>query len=118
MVDVNADVERLLASKERPIAELARQLCELVLEVYPDAVISVDGGDIGFGSGRGYRGLVFVVAPHTRHVNLGVAEGAGLADPAGLLEGTGKRHRHVKIRQASDLERPELRDLMVAAAAR
>jgi hypothetical protein len=32
------------------------------------------------------------------HVNVGFFQGASLNDPAGLLEGTGKRMRHVKIR--------------------
>src|SRR5262245_53119447 len=32
------------------------------------------------------------------HVNVGFFCGAGLADPTGLLEGTGKFMRHVKIR--------------------
>ena len=36
-------------------------------------------------------------------------------DPAGLLEGSGKVHRHLKIRQPADLDRPDLRDLMTAA---
>jgi hypothetical protein len=31
------------------------------------------------------------------HVNVGFFQGAGLKDPAGLLEGSGKRKRHVKI---------------------
>jgi hypothetical protein len=115
---MNDDVERLLATREPRVAELARHLCALVLQMYPDAVVTVDGGDIGFGSGTGYKGLVFVVAPHSRHVNLGIWGGAGLPDPAGLMEGTGKVHRHVKIRQTSDLDRPELRELMEAALAR
>ena len=34
----------------------------------------------------------------TAHVNVGFFNGAGLADPAGLLEGTGKYMRHVKLR--------------------
>src|SRR5688572_2624511 len=32
------------------------------------------------------------------HVNVGFFHGARLPDPAGLLQGTGKRMRHVKIR--------------------
>ncbi|MEK8029800.1 DUF1801 domain-containing protein [Ideonella sp. DXS29W] len=32
------------------------------------------------------------------HVNLGFFHGADLADPSGLLEGTGKFMRHVKLR--------------------
>jgi hypothetical protein len=34
----------------------------------------------------------------TSHVNVGFFLGASLDDPAGLLEGTGKRMRHVKLR--------------------
>ena len=34
----------------------------------------------------------------TAHVNVGFFRGAELADPNGLLEGTGKRMRHVKLR--------------------
>ena len=34
----------------------------------------------------------------TAHVNVGFFHGASLPDPAGLLQGTGKFMRHVKIR--------------------
>ena len=34
----------------------------------------------------------------TAHVNVGFFQGADLDDPAGLLEGTGKFMRHVKIK--------------------
>jgi hypothetical protein len=115
---MNDEVEKLLATGEPGVAGLARRLCELILELYPDAVVSVDRNHIGFGSTTGYKGLVFVVALHSKHVNLGVYGGATLADPAGLMEGTGKVHRHVKIRRAGDLERPELPALMVAALSR
>src|ERR1700692_3132562 len=33
----------------------------------------------------------------TSHVNVGFFQGAALADPARLLQGTGKRMRHVKL---------------------
>jgi hypothetical protein len=39
----------------------------------------------------------------TSHVNVGFFYGAFLADPAGLLEGTGKRMRHVKLRPGADV---------------
>jgi hypothetical protein len=115
---MNDDVERLLATRQPQIAELARRLCALILQMYPDAMVTVDNGYIGFGSGRGYKGLVFVVGPHSKHVTLGLSGGVGLPDPAGLMEGTGKVHRHVKIRQVSDLERQELRELMGVALER
>jgi len=38
------------------------------------------------------------VAVFKAHVNVGFFQGAALKDPAGLLEGAGKRMRHVKLR--------------------
>jgi hypothetical protein len=114
-VRMNADVQRLLAAQDPAIGALADALCTVILGLYPEAVVSVDGKDIGFGATAGYKGLVFVVSPHAKHVTLGIAHGAGLPDPAGLLEGAGKVHRHVKLRTPADLDRPELLDLMAAA---
>lgn len=37
---------------------------------------------------------------------------ADLDDPDGLVEGTGKRIRHVKVRTIDDAERPALRRLI------
>jgi hypothetical protein len=38
------------------------------------------------------------------HVNVGFFRGAEIADPAGLLEGTGKFMRHVKLRPERDVD--------------
>ena len=38
------------------------------------------------------------------HVNVGFFNGASLSDPAGLLEGSGKRMRHVKLRPGVDVD--------------
>jgi hypothetical protein len=38
------------------------------------------------------------VGVYTSHVNVGFFHGAELPDPAGLLQGTGKHMRHVKLR--------------------
>ena len=38
----------------------------------------------------------------TAHVNVGFFNGVALADPAGLLEGTGKFMRHVKLRAGAE----------------
>ncbi len=49
------------------------------------------------------------------HANVGFYYGAMLADPAGLLEGDGKRMRHVKLRPGKELDVEALSDLIVAA---
>ena len=50
------------------------------------------------------------------HVTFGFHYGTSLKDPEGLLEGTGKNLRHVKLRTMEDLERKGLKGLVLAAA--
>jgi hypothetical protein len=49
------------------------------------------------------------------HVNVGFYFGAALPDPAGLLEGNGKRMRHVKLKPSSELDSSALMALIAAA---
>jgi hypothetical protein len=72
----------------------------------------------GIGWGTGYRDTLFVISPQKGYVNLGVSDGAILPDPGGLLEGAGKRHRHVKLRTVSQVSDPRLARLIQAAVKR
>jgi hypothetical protein len=49
------------------------------------------------------------------HVNVGFFHGATLGDPAGLLQGTGKRMRHVKVRWGEPVNTAALNELIAAA---
>jgi len=49
------------------------------------------------------------------HVTLGFHNGTSLDDPEGLLEGTGKNLRHVKLRTMEDLEKKGLKELVLTA---
>ena len=49
------------------------------------------------------------------HVNVGFFHGAVLEDPAGLLQGTGKRMRHVKLNPDREVSAAALSDLIAAA---
>jgi hypothetical protein len=51
----------------------------------------------------------------TAHVNVGFFRGAELDDPAHLLEGTGIRMRHVKLRPSAPLNAPALSKLIMSA---
>ena len=53
----------------------------------------------------------------TAHVNVGFFRGAELTDPMGLLEGTGKVMRHVKLRTDRAVDAPALRTLIKTAYA-
>ena len=49
------------------------------------------------------------------HVNVGFYQGASLVDPAGLLQGAGKRMRHVKIRWGEPVDADAVNALIAAA---
>jgi len=55
------------------------------------------------------------VDAHAEHANIGFFFGAFLDDPAGLLEGSGKRMRHVKLRTSRTPDEAALADLIMAA---
>jgi hypothetical protein len=51
------------------------------------------------------------------HINVGFFNGAELHDPAGLLQGTGRRMRHVKVKPGVDVNAAALAALIDAAYA-
>lgn len=67
-------------------------------------------------TGNGYDG-VCSLALEPQAVKLHFGQGARLAksDPDGLLQGRGRTVRHVELKSASDLDRPEIERLMAAA---
>jgi hypothetical protein len=53
----------------------------------------------------------------TAHVNVGFYQGAAIDDPFGLLEGAGRRMRHVKLRPGVDADAMALSHLIEEACA-
>lgn len=49
------------------------------------------------------------------HVNIGFFMGATIDDPHSLLEGSGKRMRHVKVRPENDIDSEAIRELIRSA---
>ena len=74
---------------------------ELLHDGHPTACV----GDAAFG----------YVNAFTAHVNVGFFRGAEIANPKGLLEGTGKFMRHVKLRPELDVDPAALRKLIETA---
>lgn len=85
--------------------EAMRRCGDEVREVLHDGCPVACLGDVPFG----------YVNVFTSHVNVGFFQGAALSDPAKLLQGTGKRMRHVKLGQGSPVEPELLRNLIQAA---
>jgi hypothetical protein len=108
--DIEGDVDRLLAEHPPDQRAIEQALRATIRRELPAAVEQVDFGNklIAFGRTMKMRGLLFAIIAHRIHVNLQLADGADLPNPDGLIEGTGKRIRHVKIRTVQDASSPRV----------
>ena len=104
---------KFLKPYDREVQKLALDLRALVLEeiapCHENIYDAYSAVAMGYGPTDRLSDGIFHIAVYTKGVNLGFNQGAILADPSGILEGTGKKIRHIKIRSPSDLARPELR---------
>jgi hypothetical protein len=95
----------------RPLAEIwfrrMRQRGADVRELMHDGCPTACVGDAAFGYVNAFRD----------HVNVGFFFGALLEDPARLIEGTGRRGQHVKLRPGRDVDASALAELVDAAYA-
>jgi hypothetical protein len=94
-----------LSALARPWFERMRECGEDVRELLHDGHPTACVGDAAFG----------YVNAFTAHVNVGFFLGTSIADPAGLLEGTGKYMRHVKLHPGAEIDPEALAALIEAA---
>jgi hypothetical protein len=111
--------EELLKSYPSDVQALAGKARHLLLKLLPDVKETADPSIplLSYAYGPGYRGMVCTLILSKSGVKLGIVRGAELADPKGLLEGSGKVHKYVQLRKASDLNRPGVKGLVKAAHA-
>ena len=89
----------------RPWFEEMRSCGDDVRELMHDGCPTACAGEAAFGYVNAFKA----------HVNVGFYFGAELADPAGLLQGAGKRMRHVKVRWGQEIDAAALGALITAA---
>jgi hypothetical protein len=85
------------------LRDCGEDVCELMHDCAPTACV----GDAAFA----------YVAAYRAHAAIGFFEGASLPDPAGLLEGSGKRMRHFKLRWGAAIDEDAVAALIAAAYA-
>lgn len=107
-------IEVWMREQPEELAAIARQWFEVmrgcgddVREVMHDDQPTACVGDAAFA----------YVDAFTAHVNVGFFRGAELVDAAGLLQGTGKFMRHVKLRRDREVDAAALRTLIESAYA-
>jgi hypothetical protein len=104
----------LIAPYSPETQQLAAQARELIMTNFPNLVEQIDfpAHLAGYGTGPGYKKLVYTLVLEKAYINIGIYRATELPDPHNLLQGSGKVHCHVRIHTAADLEHPGLMDLL------
>ncbi|MFQ5933970.1 MAG: DUF1801 domain-containing protein [Dehalococcoidia bacterium] len=90
-----------LSPEQRKLAEPLR---ELIFEADPELSEAIKWGNPVYEKkGR----ACYIAAMTDKYVSLGFFKGAMLTDPEGLIEGTGEKMRHVKVRSLEDIRRAQ-----------
>jgi hypothetical protein len=107
-------VDRWLDDQHGPLGTMAQRWFEAIRHCGDDVrEVLHDGQPTACVSGAAFA----YVDTFTSHVNVGFFQGAELPDPKGLLEGTGKFMRHVKLRPGAEVDVAALTSLIDAAYA-
>ena len=109
------EITELLSGSTPEVCTLVGTLREIVSQAAPTARETVKHGwrTITYED----EGIVCYIAPLLKHVDLGFYNGVRLSDPEKLLKGHGKKLRHVKIWEGTDIRREEFRKLVKEAFA-
>jgi hypothetical protein len=117
-----SDSERLkemLASYPEGTQKLVKETRSYLIDVIPGVIEIIEKKEnlIGYGFGPGYKDTICSLMPTKSGITMGIGWGTELPDPEKILEGSGKIHRHVKLKQLSDLEKPALKTLLLEVVA-
>jgi hypothetical protein len=90
-------------------------LRELIGSVAPEAHEIIYHDALGYGpTDSGFDRILYVTV-FEKHINLGFFFGGFLHDPQGLLLGSGKRMRHIKIEYMQDSDNQAIKSLLEQA---
>ena len=108
----NADIDQWLADQESELGRIALAWFSRLRECGDDVrELMHDGCPVACVSDAAFA----YVNVFKTHVNLGFFHGAELPDESNLLEGTGKRMRHVKLRTGHEIDERQLMQLVADA---
>jgi len=120
-IEAEAALASFIAKFEPNHAELIRDCRREMRSIFPTAIELVyDNYNffvIGYSSSMRPSDCIVSIAAAANGVGLSFYYGAALPDPAGILEGSGKQNRFIRLPTAGKLREPEVLKLIQAAAA-
>lgn len=105
------EVVRVANGALRKLRALMPGATELVYDNYNALVV-------GFGPSDRASEAIVSIALYPRWVNLFFLDGAKLKDPKRILKGAGSRVRRILLKEAADIDQPDVKALIAAAMAR
>ncbi len=97
-------------------SDIVNRIIELVYEINPDVSFQTRYGGIVFElCNNGHCRLLGGIYRYKRHASLELSQGSSLMDPSGVLEGTGKFRRHVKLKSVVEIESKGCHALLLQA---
>ena len=108
-------VVELFPTTPAAVRAILVELRRVVRDTLPNATEIFYHGALGYGATASGFDRILYVMPQNGYANLGFFYGIDVPDPTSLLEGTGKRMRHIKIRSVLAAQNPALVPLVQAA---
>jgi Domain of unknown function (DU1801) len=100
------------------VQNLAKCIADFIIEFDKDVDIVFRTGEktVAYGIGPKKMSQAYCyIMPQNDYLNLGFFHGSELLDPTMVLEGTGKKLRHVKIRSIAQAQSQDIMDLIIEA---
>jgi hypothetical protein len=101
-------IDELFPTTSDAVRATLAEVRRFVRDAVPGATETFYHGALGYGPDSSGSDRILYIAPQNGYVNLGFYFGVGAPDPTGLLEGSGGRMRHVKIRTVLAAQNPAL----------
>jgi hypothetical protein len=94
------DIDEYLSKFEPGLSALAKEMRHVVLDILPELDEVIKWGHLVYESER----MICSIMVHKKHINLQIWRGNEIEDPQSLLEGEGKRMRHIKVHSPDEMK--------------
>lgn len=101
MVEASKEISEYINSLPEDKKEIVKALRSIILSIDPSLNESLKWKQPVYSK----KGDICYIFPTGGHVNLGFYKAMELKDPKKLLEGTGKKLRHIKIKSLEDIDK-------------
>ena len=119
MNDAEQQIKKFLEPFNNEIILLATQLRDFIKEETKPSTELVGDSTISLNIGYGFTEKAWdcfcAIIVYSNHINISFPSGAFLSDPHGLLQGKGKKIRHIRISNLSDVQAPAVKGLLLEA---